>query len=361
MRPREELLQSISKRVEDYRAGEISQVSPGDVDAWVRQFDQFGFQEGSQTQLLNELDRSLERYYVTRQNGSQFVEKSVSSKIFGEDVADGLRKSYFLNISTRGSSQGELRVLFGDLLQRTYNLRIEECGPDPQRYVYIDDCLFSGNTVIRDIQSWLPQAKEGAELHLIFLAVHSGPEWYVRKTLKKPLAEKRIKLSVWRFLTLDYAPWAPQKVEFVWPCKLDDNKLVKNYAENLSDRCKGEEKKLKYLLRPENVPKNETVFSSPEARNLFEQALLLAGAFIVSLPQTPNPQLRPLGYSVLESLGFGALVVTYRNIANNCPLALWWGDATAPADSPLSRWRPLFPRRVNVPVPVGIVIDGQGL
>jgi hypothetical protein len=55
--------------------------------------------------------------------------------------------------------------------------------------------------------------------------------------------------------------------------------------------------------------------------------------------------MRPLGYDYLKSLGFGAILVTYRNIANNCPLALWWGDPNKAY--PLNAWYPLFPRIVN--------------
>jgi hypothetical protein len=40
---------------------------------------------------------------------------------------------------------------------------------------------------------------------------------------------------------------------------------------------------------------------------------------------------------VLETLGFGSLIVTFRNCPNNTPLALWAGDP----------WYPLFPRITN--------------
>jgi hypothetical protein len=39
----------------------------------------------------------------------------------------------------------------------------------------------------------------------------------------------------------------------------------------------------------------------------------------------------------LVTLGFGSLIVTYRNCPNNAPLALW-------VDHP---WYPLFPRTTN--------------
>jgi hypothetical protein len=95
------------------------------------------------------------------------------------------------------------------------------------------------------------------------------------------------------------------------------------------------------------VPARETLFSSPAAREVVERTFMRAGAYIVSLPANPKVQMRPLGYEYLESLGFGSVVVTYRNVANNCPLALWWGDPSKPPSHPLSKWYPLFPRRVN--------------
>ena len=50
-----------------------------------------------------------------------------------------------------------------------------------------------------------------------------------------------------------------------------------------------------------------------------------------------NENQRPLGNMVLKSLGFGSMIVTFRNCPNNTPLAFWAGDP----------WYPLFPRKVN--------------
>ncbi|WP_449265039.1 phosphoribosyltransferase-like protein, partial [Escherichia coli] len=46
---------------------------------------------------------------------------------------------------------------------------------------------------------------------------------------------------------------------------------------------------------------------------------------------------RPLGHITLDTLGFGSLIVTFRNCPNNAPLALWVGEP----------WYPLFPRTTN--------------
>ena len=65
--------------------------------------------------------------------------------------------------------------------------------------------------------------------------------------------------------------------------------------------------------------------------------LLASGLHIRSICPYLNVYQRPLGNMVLETFGFGALVVTFRNCPNNAPLALWAGDP----------WYPLFPRKTN--------------
>ena len=71
---------------------------------------------------------------------------------------------------------------------------------------------------------------------------------------------------------------------------------------------------------------------------MLEQEFLKAGA---KIKYELCPDLKenhwPLGYDVFKCVGFGSLLVTYRNCPNNCPLVLWAG---AP-------WFPLFPRKTN--------------
>lgn len=52
-----------------------------------------------------------------------------------------------------------------------------------------------------------------------------------------------------------------------------------------------------------------------------------------------------MGYDYQHTLGFGSYFVSYRNIANNCPVVLWWGDLEG--HSGINNWYPLFPRKAN--------------
>ena len=98
------------------------------------------------------------------------------------------------------------------------------------------------------------------------------------------------------------------------------------------------------------VPRNPgghselNLFSSETGRQALEREMLLAGMRIRSFCQEPSPAMRPLGRGYF-GLGFGSMIVTYRNCPNTVPLALWWGDSNEHPDHPFSKWYPLLPRR----------------
>jgi hypothetical protein len=79
------------------------------------------------------------------------------------------------------------------------------------------------------------------------------------------------------------------------------------------------------------------IFSSDEGRELLEQQFLAKGAYIRTVCPILNEYQRPLGNMVLETLGFGSTIVTFRNCPNNAPLVFWAGDP----------WHPLFLRKTN--------------
>ncbi len=79
------------------------------------------------------------------------------------------------------------------------------------------------------------------------------------------------------------------------------------------------------------------IFSSDEGRELLEQQFLAKGAYIRTVCPLLNKYQRPLGNMLLETLGFGSTIVTFRNCPNNAPLVFWAGDP----------WYPLFQRKTN--------------
>lgn len=86
-------------------------------------------------------------------------------------------------------------------------------------------------------------------------------------------------------------------------------------------------------------------FTSQNNRKILEKEFLLAGLKIRTYSSNPSRALKPLGFSPFEGFGFGAMVFTYRNCPNNCPLALWWGNPKAEKTHPFSKWYPLMERK----------------
>lgn len=93
--------------------------------------------------------------------------------------------------------------------------------------------------------------------------------------------------------------------------------------------------------------RTEELFTDFSSRKIVENIFLKYGSQLVLNAKNPAESMRPLGFNKLPSMGFGAMFFTYRNIPNNCPLVLWYGDPTKPNWHPLSKWYPLFQRRVN--------------
>ncbi|MTJ06892.1 hypothetical protein [Anabaena sp. UHCC 0204] len=340
------LLNSIATTIADYRQGEIPVIDPNHVEKWVRQFDKFGFDENSQKVILEQMDRILKNYYISRQVAQEFVTAVLTFQaIFGSNPAKTIKNAQFLRVQTKGNSQNDLLSLTEQSLQNLYGLNFDDCGKSPVIYIYLDDCLYSGNRVRRDIDSWLSNAVEGTTLHLIFLGIHTDGYDYSKKLIKQKAQAKNIIVEFWRLHEFHNNRWKPSRFDCFWTSEISEDESVDRFVQQVNEDRQNTNKSLPSLFRPNNVPIEDNIFSSPTDRKVIESAFLKAGAYIVSLPKNPNSSMRPLGYDYLKSLGFGAILVTYRNIANNCPLALWWGDPNKAY--PLNAWYPLFPRIVN--------------
>ncbi len=347
---RQQLLQSIAATAADYRAGEIPVLRPEYVDSWVRQFAQFGFNEQHQLTILSETGRILNRFYINKERATAFCQNIIKNQAtFGADPRLGVAGTKFLRIQRKGNSQNELLDLMAEAVQQQYGLRLEDCGAEPSRYVYLDDCIYSGNTVAHDLEGWLPDATERVPLTILTFGLHSIGVSRLYKVRNRFMQEKGIAVQhvAATNLQLKNNPsWDGNVSDCYWPREIAGVHDADEYIQELKRRREGLRPGPR-LFRPNGNPYREEIFSSAEARDTIEYAFLRAGLHIMNLPQNANRNMRPMGYEYLESLGFGALPAFYRNISNNAPLALWWGDPNE--GYPLNQWQPLFLRKPNEP------------
>jgi hypothetical protein len=238
----------------------------------------------------------------------------------------------FLDIQKRGGSQRELIKMIEAPLKAQTGYSVADCGKSsPACYIYLDDGLFSGNTILNDLRNWLKgDAPAEAIVHVIVMALHRGGQYYARTELDKTEKQvgKKIDFKWWRIVELEDRKTYVKDADVLRPTKIPDDQPTKDYV-----------KTLKYAptLRPSGSLGTANFFSSEVARDLLEQQLLIKGVQIRAQSGNFNEYARPLGNMVLSTLGFGSTIVTFRNCPNNAPLAFWAG----------SPWYPLFPRKTN--------------
>ena len=346
----EELLISIADTIKDYREGEIPAPDRDHVDKWVSQFDQFDL--SYKDLILEGMNSVLQKNYIKRSEIRDLIKSMLDSEeIFGKDLAATLPTVQFLDVQERGNSQKDLLALLDEILEIEYNLKRTINPTSPSMYIYLDEALFSGNRAIQDIEKNLSILQDGSILHFVFFSIYNAGKFYVANRLNLKLLPKKIKTYYWRSIEFSNVyNGAAHKIDTLWPLQYSDAS-IDNYVKELEKQAE-ERTNGKYpprLFRPANITIPLSGFSSVKHRVIIEEAFLRAGTYIVSLPVSPGQTktMRPLGYELFESFGFGSMFITYRNCPNNCPLALWWGEPTKSETETLGKWYPLFPRKVN--------------
>ncbi len=323
----QETLQATAAIFIDYREGDIPRPDAAHVQRWLNQFD-----EGVREQLLSEITHVLQRTYVSQVRVENFLANLVTNKdLAGETPAAFWRGVKFLDIQERGRSQKEFLRLFAIPLKQHAGLELASCGQQPACFVYLDDGIFTGMTLIQSIGDWLKKdAPEKPILHVIVIAGHVGGKHYAETQLKKVAASvgKSVEFHWWALLGLEDRKININKSDVLRPTKIPEDDLVKAYVNNM---------RFKSILRAPGSVGEKKFFSSEASRDLLEQQFLIKGAYIRKIAPNLPKYARPLGDMVLETLGFGSTFVTFRNCPNNTPLAFWAGDP----------WYPLFPRKTN--------------
>lgn len=326
MTERNDLLASIATTTADYREGDLPAPTPDHVDRWVNQFD-----GDVQLPILREMDHVLKQTYISRKEAKKFLAGLFGTeKLVGEDPCAFWSGVKFLDIQGGGASQKEMLALFGRILTKKCGISIDDCGAEPQAFVYLDDAIFSGGRASQDLVKWIKEdAPDKARLHVVVIATHQSSYYNKNKvTAAMKEAEKSIKITWWHSVDLEDRKKYTDSSDVLRPVAIPTDPAVQEYTEAL---------RYQPQLRTPGKVGELGIFSSDAGRQLLEQEFLKAGVRIRGMCPHLNQYQRPLGNMVLDTLGFGSMIVTFRNCPNNAPLALWAGDP----------WHPLFPRTTN--------------
>jgi len=326
----EQLAASIAATSADYRNDELGPFTAEHVMRWARQFD-----EEERLPLLTEMDHVLKKSYFSEASVTDHLQSlAKEAKLVGGDPAAFWKGAGVLDVQQGGNSQREMLERFEAVLGKQFGMGLKDCVATSGHFVYLDDAIFTGNRVRRDLEPWINgSAPEKATVHVIVNATHAG-SYYAAEQLDKAAkaAGKAITLTWWRARpVIENRKYYRNQSEVLWPSEFPEGDEIAAYIKMLTDAGFPPEK------RTQGGTPKDGVFSGEAGRETLERAFLKAGVRIRSMCPYLKETARPLGYSKLKTLGFGATIVTHRNCPNNCPLALWAGDP----------WYPLFRRKTN--------------
>ena len=336
---REDLLASICKRAQDYQPGSIT---PDHVERWVRQFP-----TEIQLLLLDELAHILSKFYFSKNDIKDALKRFFTGNRNDKDIDRSKVTSInLLDIQKSGSSQKDLLALAKSVIAEE-NLPLANKG-DANIHVYIDDCVYTGNKFRYDLVPWIENTSfpPGSKLITYHLAVHTQGFQYALDHIRQAAAKKQLEVKPYKKLIINNNKNCHnENLEVMWPAQCIGNKYVDEYCDRVEEICQSNGWNGNRLFR-EHPINSEVLFQRQENRDIIEQAFLKIGAKLIISANNPANSIRPMGFEKKESLGFGSTFVTFRNISNNCPLALWYGDPDNISSGPLSMWYPLFKRKV---------------
>lgn len=180
-------------------------------------------------------------------------------------------------------------------------------------------------------------------MDIIVYALHERNLDYIKSKIEEIIPG--VKIEIWRGMIFsDDLKNSKYQYECYWPSmSVTYNDQTQAYIESVESKRTDRQKEFFSLLRKNGEPLKDEYFTNAEKRKIVESIFFEKGVDIVSSAQNKN--FRPMGYDYQHTLGFGSYFVSYRNIANNCPVVLWWGDLEG--HSGINNWYPLFPRKAN--------------
>lgn len=266
---------------------------------------------------------------------------------------DPMKDIYFWDIQESGKSQSQLVEMLNDRVNSKYGcgIRTGKLGNE-KYYVYLDDGLYTGSRLRKDIKRCLKMIPEGSRIDVIYMiACRSGLD-FSKRELEKICKTKNITINIhrWRELCNNKAIVRHDNVvsyestqDCLWPSsKLSKLPEISAYVEKLEE-LNG--KKVYYCFRNAGYKYTAGVFSNLANRDILEEEFLRKGIAITRNIRE-HKGLYPLGYNLIPSFGFGSFCATDLNISNTCPIVLWWGNVIGKGNE-LDCWYPLLPRRIS--------------
>ena len=339
----EQTISEIVSIIRDYRLGEISRPDNAHVLKWINQF----LPEYRST-ILAEMLNILKKRYISLENTEEAIRAHFKSQeIFGDQPTESIQKAYYLDHQLYGESQASLVKMIKRIALSDYKVSpAEKVTSSTKTFIYWDEALFSGNRIKKDLEAFVEHYDiTDAKIHVIVIFSHSqGFNYLAERCFESLEQNRRVKVQLYRFVGINNSS-NPRKFGTLFPSGPGQNAIVRKYCDDvIADRLSNGGNY--NLFRSFEVDEDD-LFTSKEGREIVEREFLRVGVELLG-DYNPEEKIKPLGFSQFRGLGFGGMVVTFRNIANNCPIALWFNKEEIYTGSYSGLdWYPLFPRKYS--------------
>lgn len=168
----------IAEIIKDFRQSSVGiEINQAHVHKWVSQFN-----PDVQDTILEETLHILKKWYFGRDKISLFLNEIMNYlKLENKNAtdADPFKGICFLDIQESGKSQIQLIEILKDEANKKYGCSIRTGNPGQENYyVYLDDGLYTGSRLRKDIKRCLQTIPEGSHIDVIYLiACRSGMDF----------------------------------------------------------------------------------------------------------------------------------------------------------------------------------------
>lgn len=323
----------LADKLKDYKAKDYLNPKEENIDQWVSQFS-----SQNQETILDEMINLADKLYLTEQEVDDFLANLVrSEELVGDDPTSFWQNVSLLNIQEKGNSQNEMVQKFASFIKQQLGVNVAINCIDKPRFIYVDDFLFSGSKLFHDIKDEFTH-DTSCNIDIIYVGYHTAGQYYYNNQLEKQFPN--INFKYWRMVELENRVHCINQSCVLWPTEnLATNPNIQNFL--------GQNHHQKYR-DPSNGEagyrciNQSDLFTSENNRQILEEEFTLVGLEIINRGSQMDWDMsswKPLGFSSFNNLGFGSMIVSYRNCPNNAPLCLWWGNWSSG-----SIWYPLFQR-----------------
>lgn len=339
--------------IKDYHSDRGFSVTSENILNWANQFQPID-RELVLSEFLHLLNQGI---YISKDRAKKILINGLKhiGTSYGYTTFEAfLSETVFLKLQPTGKSQADLLEILNDTILQELGFGINLCGTRSQKnYIYVDDILATGGTILRDCRTWLIDKtikdvenyklvlSGEVRLGVLVLCCHSWAANNILTSLGLSLKDQRIStmVKIFRNYTINNNTFSHNpELNLIYPLNHQDQRQI-DYLNNLSVRFPDYQFKFAdRAFRKPNQPAEEKFFSSKANRISFELAILNKGLDILENAAFLKPNQRPLGNvnPVYRTFGTGTMFFTWRNVSNTCPIVFWW-------DVPGHNWKGLFP------------------